>query len=92
VPEERRANTRAEMQDSTKSAPKNPGVNARPVPIITEDGFEEWLIESIVDERRQGRQMQYRVRWLGYGPEEDCWLPAHDLSECQALDKWEARR
>jgi hypothetical protein len=66
-----------------------PGVNARPAPIIR-DGHEEWLINNIVGKRCRGGQTQYRVRWLGYGPEEDCWLPAHELSECEALDRWEA--
>ena len=49
------------------------GVYSDLLPVVNEDGREEWLIESIVDEcrRGRGRQLQYCVRWSGYGPEED---------------------
>ena len=64
----------------------------KPALIVTEDGREEWLIDSIVDERRRGRgrQIQYRVRWSSYGPEEDTWHPARELCDCEALDKCDA--
>ncbi|OJT04019.1 Transposon Tf2-7 polyprotein [Trametes pubescens] len=50
----------------------------RPGPIITEDGVEEYTVESILDRRRRGRGWQYLVRWAGYGPEEDRWLAGTD--------------
>jgi hypothetical protein len=94
VPDEHQASTCAdsiETRDLDDHVPQNVGVNAKPVPIVTEDGQEEWLIDSIVEERIRGRKMQYRVRWFGYGPEDDSWLPAHELSDCEALDKWDAQ-
>jgi ''chromo'' (CHRromatin Organisation MOdifier) domain. len=54
--------------------------------------MEEYTIEKIIDERRHGRGFQYLVRWVGYGPEEDCWLPRQELEDCQALDGWLERR
>ena len=41
-----------------------------PEPILI-DGEEEYFIDKIVDERRRGKVVQYRVRWQGEGPEGD---------------------
>jgi hypothetical protein len=45
-----------------------------PPPVFVEDE-EEYFVDRILDERKRGRGIQYLVRWLGYGPEEDRWLP-----------------
>jgi chromodomain-containing protein len=55
---------------------------------ITINGYEEFFIDKIVDERERGKQTLYRVRWQGKGPEGDKWLPASELSDCEALDSW----
>jgi Chromo (CHRromatin Organisation MOdifier) domain len=65
--------------------------HAKPPPITTEHGDEEWYIRDIIDERRRGRGFQYLVRWLGYGPEFDRWLPGSELEDTEALDIWLAR-
>src|SRR5438445_294699 len=39
----------------------------------------EWEIESIVAHKRHGRQLLFRVRWKGYGSEDDTWEPAMHL-------------
>jgi len=75
------------LHSLAKTAIKKP----RPSPVYTEEGEEEWLIDEIVAERRRGREKEYRVRWYGYGPEDDSWLPACELAECEALDKWEVK-
>ncbi|KAJ2925766.1 hypothetical protein H1R20_g11329, partial [Candolleomyces eurysporus] len=64
--------------------------HARPGPIMTSEGAEEWWIDKIIDSRRRGRGWRYLVRWRGYGPEDDEWLPGKDLEECEALDIWQA--
>ena len=56
---------------------------------ITINGREEFFIDKIVDQRRRGRGLQYRVRWQGEGPEGDKWFPARELEDCEALDKWQ---
>jgi hypothetical protein len=63
---------------------------ARPLPVITEDGTEEWFIDKIVDARRRGRGVQYLVRYDGYGREHDEWRPGSEMEETDALDVWEA--
>jgi hypothetical protein len=45
-----------------------------------------------VDEKKQRKKTLYRVRWQGEGPEGDKWLPAEELTDCEALDTWAARK
>jgi hypothetical protein len=54
---------------------------ARPNPVLTKDGEEEWVIESIIDERWRGRGMQYLVKWVGYRDEENRWLPVTEMKK-----------
>lgn len=63
----------------------------RPGPVVTEDGQMETFIEKIVDEKKVGRGKRYLVRWVGFGADEDEWLPRRDLEDCEALDHWERR-
>lgn len=60
----------------------------KPGPVVTPDGKEEWLTDSIIDQRSQGHGHQYLVRWVGWGPEEDRWLPGREVAETEALDTW----
>jgi hypothetical protein len=46
-------------------------------------------VEKIVDERRRGRGKQYLVRWEGYGPEFDRWVPGKEMEDTTALDVWQ---
>jgi hypothetical protein len=63
-------------------------LNARPPPppLTTEEG-EKYSIDRIVrkEQRRKpgdkSRRTYYRVRWQGYGPNEDTWESADDLQE-----------
>ena len=55
---------------------------------MTDDGLMEHEIDKIIDSRPWGRGYRYLVRWVGYGPEDDEWLPGRMLEDCEALDKW----
>jgi hypothetical protein len=57
-------------------------------PVMLADGREEHVIERVLDERRRGRGWQYLVRWKGYGPGDDEWLPRREVEETVALDEW----
>ena len=37
-------------------------------------------VSKIVDHRVRGRFTEYKVRWVGYGPVDDSWLPESELS------------
>ena len=61
-------------------------------PVLLENGKEEHVIERIIDERKRGRGVQYLVRWKGYGPGDDEWLPRREVEETIALDEWLRKR
>ena len=61
-------------------------------PVTLPDGREEHVIERILDERRRGRGWQYLVRWKGYGPGDDEWMPRREVEETIALDEWLRRK
>ena len=65
-----------------------------PLPSVQDDRAtpedDEWEVEKIVQQRpaEGGKpgEMEYRVRWTGYGPRDDTWLKAEDLrAASQAL-------
>jgi len=62
--------------------------HARPGPIVTNDGLEEFLVQEIINTRPRGRGWQYLVRWVGYGPKHNHWLAGSTLDDCEALDVW----
>jgi len=62
--------------------------HARPGPVLTPDGLQEHEIDRILDSRPRGRGYQFLVRWKGFGPEDDEWLRAGLLEDCEALDVW----
>lgn len=62
---------------------------ARPWPIITEDGTEEWYINKIVDASWHRQGVQYLVCYEGYGKEHDEWHPGSEMADMDALDRWE---
>ena len=65
---------------------------SKPAPITDENGNEEFLIRDIIDERRSGRSFKYLVHWIGYGEEENHWVPRKLLEDTEALDIWLAQR
>ena len=42
-------------------------------------------MESIVGKRIKSKALQYKVRWLGYGPAADTWEPLENLSSALSL-------
>lgn len=68
---------RAEPDPITGRAPAPP-----PDPVVI-DGNLEYEVEAILDSRYRYRRLEYKVRWKGYGPEDDTWEPAKNLGGAQ---------
>lgn len=60
----------------------------RPPPIVVGDEL-EYEVEKVIAERGTRARKEYRVRWTGYGPEEDTWVKEKDLGNAQEiLTEW----
>ncbi|KAF7326100.1 Reverse transcriptase-RNase H-integrase [Mycena kentingensis (nom. inval.)] len=75
--------------DDSSSIGARPGGLLRPGPVVSPDGqTEEYLVERIIDERTRYGKRQFRVRWFGYGPEHDDWLPLAEVNDLAVFDAW----
>ena len=62
-----------------------------PIPSGPKQG--EYEVEQILNSRINPRRradggLQYLVRWKGYGPDADLWLPGREVAELEALDRF----
>ena len=81
----------------SKTSPSHVPVDARPpevptpspAPLDATDG--QWRVEKLVNKRHFKRGIQYLVRWLGFSPAEDCWLPPKDIHP-GLIDEFEQNR
>ena len=55
------------------------------------DGAPLWDIECILQQRQRAYKTEYLIRWKGFGPEHDTWVPAADVSNTQHLVNWQNR-
>jgi hypothetical protein len=67
------------------SRPSNIGPTHVPDGPELVDGQEEFVVDDIITHRGAGRHIQYLVRFEGYGPEDDLWLPARNLDHAQEV-------
>ena len=57
-----------------------PGRRAQPPPPpVLVSGGEEYVVEKILDSRLRCGKLQFKVKWKGYGVEEDSWESAADV-------------
>lgn len=79
--------------DGEATMPERVPIHPRPTPEVQQEGEEpEWEVESVLNERLRGRQLQYLVKWKGYPLEEASWEPASHLANSQkAVRDFEAR-
>ena len=64
-----------------------PGRRAQPPPPpVIVSGEEEYVVERILDSRLRRGKLQFKVKWKGYGAEENSWEAASDV-HAEALVK-----
>ncbi|KAF8751589.1 hypothetical protein RHS01_08361 [Rhizoctonia solani] len=54
---------------------------------ITVDGEEEYEVEGITDMEKRGEKWFFRVKWKGYGSEENTWEPRENLKNAEEILK-----
>ncbi len=59
--------------------------------VEAEDEEEEWDVEDILDSRIKDGQLQYLVKWLDFGPEDNSWQPATNLHCPEKLEEFHRR-
>ncbi|XP_047500564.1 M-phase phosphoprotein 8-like isoform X2 [Penaeus chinensis] len=55
---------------------------------IKKEEPEEFEVEAVVDHRVRGRFTEYKVRWKGFGPKDDSWVPEAELNCDTLLNKY----
>ena len=62
----------------------------RPPPDII-DGKPEWEVEKIINSQLHGhhKKLQFLVRWKGFPPSEDSWVPEPDLSTPELIEDFD---
>ncbi|XP_031758562.1 uncharacterized protein LOC108647661 [Xenopus tropicalis] len=50
-----------------------------PDPVVISD-HDEYEVESIVDSKSRRGEVQYLIKWKGFGPEENSWEPASNVN------------
>ena len=55
-------------------------------------GRDEYVAEQIMDERGEGNDKEYLVRWLGWSCDDDTWEPARNILDQQLVADFDAAR
>ena len=51
-----------------------------PPPEEMVDGEEHYIVEQVLDSQLMRGQLQFLVKWEGYGYEENSWIPESDIA------------
>jgi hypothetical protein len=62
-----------------------------PEPVIIE-GFEEYVVENVLAERKHRNKLQYLVKWKHYPLYDASWEPRHNFAGNEALVEFQKSR
>ena len=57
------------------------GSSTIPPELIQLEGEDHFEVEALLKHRSRGNSRQHLVRWQGYGPEHDEWVPEEELAD-----------
>ncbi|KAK7007180.1 hypothetical protein R3P38DRAFT_3031917 [Favolaschia claudopus] len=55
------------------------------------DEKEDFEIEGIIDSRVENKELEYLVRWKGYGSGDDSWVAAKDMNASEEIREYERK-
>ena len=58
---------------------------ASPTPPTHSDHYE---VERVLQHRKVAGKLQYLVRWKGWGPADDSWVPIHDFDDLAVIKRY----
>jgi hypothetical protein len=65
--------------------PPKDNASQPPEPTLDEEGNELFEVEKILGERVKAGKKEFKVRWRGYGPEDDSWEPHSFVQHLESL-------
>ena len=68
------------------------GINFQEPPPNLIKGEEEWEVEQILDECKQGQTQQYLIRWKGYSSTHDSWEPITGINAPDLISAFHKQR
>jgi hypothetical protein len=71
--------------------PRGTQLQSPPEPVIIE-GFEEYVVEKVLAERKHRNKLQYLVKWKLYPLSEASWDPRHNVAGNDALLEFQKSR
>jgi transposase InsO family protein len=74
-------------RDSASPEPAHPLADAA-ADADSDGPAQEYVVDSIVGQRKKNGRTEYKVRWSSFDADEDSWEPAAELKENAALDAW----
>ena len=68
------------------------GVNFQEPPPDLIKGEEEWEVEQILNEHKQGTTKQYLICWKGYSNAHDSWEPTQNIHAPDLIKAFQERK
>ncbi|PAA66028.1 hypothetical protein BOX15_Mlig017863g3 [Macrostomum lignano] len=71
------------MSAAEEAAGEQPSMNSE-----GSDSGQEFMVEKILAMRRRHGKRQFKIRWKGYGPEEDTWEPEENCDCTELIEEF----
>lgn len=83
--EEKKKKVKASVQKKQRGSKQRSPKRQRAPPDSDTEEDSQYEVEKILDVRKYSSGMKFKLRWKGYGSEDDTWEPLSHLDSCQDL-------